>query len=163
MSSREGRSEKIQFYAQAHDLLSAALERFPRDMWQFRPAPDLWTVQEIILHITDSEANSFVRARRLIAEPGQTVLGYDEVSWASALDYHSQSTDTALELFRWLRRATADLIRDLPDSVWTHTVTHTESGQMTMDDWLDTYARHIPDHIAQMESVFQAWLKARAQ
>lgn len=28
-----------------------------------------------------------------------------------------------------------------------------------MDDWLETYARHVPDHIEQMEEVYAAWLK----
>jgi len=26
-----------------------------------------------------------------------------------------------------------------------------------MDDWLDVYDRHVPDHIAQMQAVFTAW------
>jgi hypothetical protein len=163
MTSPETRSQKIERYARAHSQLVAALERFPRDMWHFRPSPDLWTIHEIVVHITDSEANSFVRVRRLIAEPGSTVLGYDEMTWARSLDYHSQSTDTAVELFRWLRRASADLIRHQPEAVWAHTVTHSDSGLMTMDDWLETYTRHIPDHIAQMEAVHQEWLKTHAR
>jgi hypothetical protein len=30
---------------------------------------------------------------------------------------------------------------------------------MTMDDWLDVYARHIPDHVAQMQDVYEQWNK----
>jgi hypothetical protein len=28
---------------------------------------------------------------------------------------------------------------------------------MTMDDWLDVYARHVPEHIAQMREVYADW------
>jgi hypothetical protein len=152
------RADKLVRYASGYDLLAAALERYPRDMWHHRPAPDRWTIHEIVIHITDSEANSFARVRRLIAEPGQSVMAYDEAAWARALDYHSRSPETALELFKWLRRSSFELIRDQPESSWIHTIHHPENGMMTMDDWLDVYARHVPEHIAQMEAVYQDWL-----
>ena len=63
----------------------------------------------------------------------------------------------ALELFRWLRGASSPLIVDLPESVRSNTIHHSESGVMTMDDWLDTYERHIPEHIAQMQRVYDDW------
>lgn len=151
------RQAKIDLYSNAYSLLRDGLEQFPREMWQFRPSPDAWTIHELIVHITDSEANSYVRVRRLVAEPGQAVMAYDENVWARALDYHAQSTDDALELFRWLRRHSYNLIRTLPKGVWAHTIDHPENGMMTMDDWLDTYARHVPDHLAQMARVYQEW------
>jgi hypothetical protein len=151
------RQQKIETYGDAHGQLMAALERFPAAMWQFRPAPDRWTIHEIIVHITDSEANSYVRCRRLLAEPGTTVMGYDEWKWASALDYHDQSTDDALELFKWLRRKSYTLIKDQPEAVWANNVFHTESGLMDMDEWLDIYASHIPNHISQMQAVHDDW------
>ena len=102
MTSEE-RNKKIESYGTAYQRLVAALERFPREMWQFRPSPDRWTIHEIIIHIADSEANSYIRCRRFLAEPGSAVLGYDETKWAHDLRYHEQSTDDALELFKWLR------------------------------------------------------------
>jgi hypothetical protein len=155
------RQRRLETYAGAYADLCAALERFPRAMWQYRPAPERWTIHETIIHITDSEANSFVRCRRLVAEPGSTVMGYDENVWARALDYHAQSTDAALELFRWLRGNSYQLIATLPDEAWAHTVEHSDSGTMTMDDWLDTYARHVTDHIEQMAAVYADWLTAQ--
>jgi hypothetical protein len=151
------RKQKIESYGLAHPRLVAALDQFPKEMWQFRPAPDRWTIHEIIVHITDSEVNSYVRCRRFMAEPGSDVLGYDENGWARKLRYHNQSTDDALTLFKWLRQASYTLIKDLPEPVWSNTVNHTENGLMTMDDWLDTYERHIPEHIAQMQAVYNDW------
>jgi len=151
------RVQKIESYGAAYPILRNALYLLPQEMWQYRPAPERWTIHEIVVHIADSEANSYIRCRRLIAEPGSTVLGYDELRWAKELDYHAQSPEDALKLFRWLRRKSYTLIRSLPESVWTHTVEHSESGTMTMDEWLVTYERHIPDHIAQMQVNFNAW------
>jgi hypothetical protein len=157
----EERKQKIETYGTAHQLLTTAILRFPQEMWKFRPAPDRWTIHEIIIHIADSEVNSYVRCRRLIAEPGSTVLGYNEETWARDLNYHDQSPTEALELFKWLRRKSYTLIRGQPAAVWAHTVNHTENGPMTLDDWLDTYERHVPEHIAQMEAVYADWKKQK--
>jgi hypothetical protein len=157
----EERKKKIVSYGIAYQRLVSALEHLPREMWQFRPVPGRWTIHEILIHIADSEANSYIRCRRFLAEPGSTVLGYDENKWARDLRYHDQSTDDALELFKWLRLKSYNLIKDLPESIWSNTVNHTETGVMTMDDWLDTYERHIPEHVEQMKANYAVWAATR--
>ena len=152
------RVQKIESYGAAYPILRNALYLLPQEMWQYRPSPERWTIHEIVVHIADSEANSYIRCRRLIAEPGSTVLGYDEVKWASVLDYHSQSTTDALELFKWLRLKSYTLIKTLPETAWANTVHHTENGLISMDDWLDTYERHVPEHVHQMQTVYADWI-----
>jgi|SRR5579859_699618 len=157
----EERQAKIESYGQAHHELVTALGQFPAAMWQFKPDADRWSIHETVVHIADSEANSYIRCRRLIAEPGQAVLAYDENRWATALDYHAQSTDGALELFKWLRRQSYLLIRNQPAAVWAQTVLHPENGTMTLDDWLDVYERHVREHVAQMQAVYATWVAQR--
>ena len=153
----EERKARLASYGDGHTLLTQTLAQFPRAMWQFRPASGDFTIHEIIVHITDSEANSFVRARRAIAEPGSAVMGYDEMQWSRALNYHEQSPEDALELFRWLRGNTYRLVRALPAEAWSRTIVHSENGRMTLDEWLDVYDRHVPEHISQMQGVHAAW------
>lgn len=151
------RQANIERYGDAIELLKDALTRYPRAMWEYKPTATDWSIHELLVHIADSEANSYIRCRRFIAEPGATVMAYDEAQWARALNYQNQRPEDALELFRWLRGNSYRLIRDLPDSVWANSIYHPENGVMTMDDWLEVYARHIPDHIAQMDRVYRAW------
>lgn len=161
--NHQERSQKIESYGAAYQQLVVALREFPPEMWQFRPAPDRWTIHEIVIHIADSEANSYIRCRRFIAEPGKDVMAYDEEGWAKTLHYHKQSTGEALQLFKWLRLQSYNLIKTLPESIWGNTVYHPENGTMTLDDWLEVYQRHIPDHIAQMQTVYQDWLKQQRE
>jgi len=151
------RQQKIEDYGRAHTLLVAALREFPAAMWHFRATPTDWTIHEIVIHIADSEANSYARCRRAIAEPGTSVMAYDEMQWAKSLNYAAQSAADALDLFRVLRQNTYRLIQTLPEAVWAHTITHPENGVMTLDDWLDVYTRHIPEHIEQMRRNYLAW------
>ena len=151
------RRRKIESYGNAAIVLREGLRAFPRAMWTFKPAPEQWSIHETIVHIADSEANSYVRCRRLIAEPGTSVMAYNESQWASALRYHDQNTDDALTLFQWLRRNSYVLIQSLPETAWANTVYHPENGPMTLDDWLTVYERHIPEHLAQMRAVYAVW------
>ncbi len=151
------RARQLEAYGGAYERLTQALERYPREMWQYKSPVEDWSIHEIVVHITDSEANSYIRCRRLIAEPGEAVMAYDENRWATALRYTNQSTEDALQLFRWLRNNTYNLIKTLPEPLWSHTTYHPENGTMTLDDWLGVYARHIPDHIEQMDRIYEEW------
>jgi hypothetical protein len=110
-----------------------------------------------VVHIADSEANSFVRARRFIAEPGKDVMAYDESAWADTLNYVEQDPEDAIQLFRWLRGNTHKLVKNLPESTWSNTIYHPENGTMTMDDWLDIYETHVRDHVGQMREIYEEW------
>ena len=158
--SPETRALKIASYGSAYDTLVAGLAKFPAAMWDFRDAHGCWSIREHIVHIADSEANSYIRCRRLIAEPGQPLMAYDENGWASALGYSDRSVSDALELFRLLRRQTYELIQTLPESVWANTGYHPENGDMTLDDWLLVYAAHIPEHLGFMQENYDAWLQS---
>ena len=66
----QARTKKIESYGSAFDELTATLKEFPPEMWQFRDEPGCWSIHEHLVHIADSEANSYIRCRRLVAEPG---------------------------------------------------------------------------------------------
>lgn len=153
----QARSHKIESYGNAFSELAGALEKFPSEMWQFRDEHGCWSIHEHLVHIADSEANSYIRCRRLIAEPGRTLMDYDENRWASSLDYHSQSIEESLHLFQWLRSKTCTLLKSLPESAWSNTAFHPENGNMTLDDWLDVYEAHVREHIGYMDQNYDAW------
>ena len=153
----ELRIQKIESYGNAYEALVAAVGKFPREMWQFRDEHGCWSIHEHVVHIADSEANSYIRCRRLIAEPGQSLMAYDENQWASALDYHGQSVEDALDLFKWLRRQNCQLIESLTEAAWSNSGYHPENGDMTLDDWLDVYERHVPEHLQYMQENYEVW------
>lgn len=156
------RNAKIESYGRALDELDAALTEFPPEMWQFRDECGCWSIHEHIVHMADSEANSYIRCRRLIAEAGRQLMDYDENQWATALDYHRISPQAAVELLRCLRRQTYDLIRSLPESAWANTGYHPENGDMTLEDWLEVYERHIAEHIGYMRENYVAWIAGQS-
>ncbi len=164
MTSAE-RKQKIEAYGNAHKELSDVLKQFPQEVWNYKSSPDRWSIKEILVHLADSEANAFVRCRRLIAEPGKPVTVWDQNVWAKSLNYSNQNPEDALELLKWQRRTTYNILKTLPESTWSNTVTHPEHphhGEYTLDKWLDIYSRHVQSHINQMQKNYQEWKKTQA-
>ena len=157
----EERNEKLAAYAKAGRELAEALKGFPKAMWTYKPGPDRWSIHEILFHLANSEANGYIRCRRAIAEPGQSVMGYDEEKWAAELHYQDQDAEEALELFKLMRKINARLLQSLPPAAWANIMAHPERGPMTLDDWLVIYAAHTPAHIGQMNATHAAWLASQ--
>lgn len=154
----ENRADLMNLYASGYRLLKDTLKSLPEECLHFKPKPEAWSIHEIVIHLADSEANAYVRCRKLIAENGSAVAGYDQDTWAVELDYSNQKIKRAVKLFKYLRKSTTEILAQVPEDVWnTHAIVHPEHGSMTLDDWLRTYARHVPLHIGQMNRNLEAW------
>jgi hypothetical protein len=161
---REERLQKVEEYRQGYGLLGAALTEVPKDAWDFKPSAADWSVHEILVHMADSESMAALRCRKLIVEPGSTLMGYQEARWADALEYQKQDADNALQIIRLARASTYSVLKALPDEAFNHQVTHPEYKEpYTFDQWLQIYSRHIPDHIDQIRRNVELWKKHNAK
>ena len=111
-----------------------------------------WTPRQVIHHLADSEAQSYSRLRRLIAEPGTLIQGYDENKWAesSKLGYKSEDIKSAIEVFKAVRQASYELIKRLSEKDLEIEGTHSESGAYSIGKWIKTYTNHPLDHANQI-------------
>ena len=156
--NQQERNEKIELYGKGFEMLLETLKDIPREMWKFKPEPKEWSVHEVLVHLADSESNAGLRARKLIVEPGGTLMGYDQDQWTVVLDYHDQSYEDALEILRLVRKTTYDLLRKQPDEVFENSVKHSEYDEpYTFEKWLNIYSAHIPGHIEQIKNNYRIW------
>ncbi len=159
----EERIGMIEEYGRGFDLFASALADIPHEVWEFKPAPGEWSVHEVIVHMADSECEGAMRVRKLIAEPGGTLMVYDDAKWAVSLHYQDQNLDDALQLFRLARLTTYRLLQLSSDRIDTHSVIHPEAvypeydERYTLEKWLNIYTRHTRDHIGQLKQIHQAW------
>ena len=108
-----------------------------------------WSARMVVHHLADSESNSYIRVRTLLAADDPFIQGYDEEQFAHRQHY-DRPTEASLEVFRAVRTSTAELLDQLGDEDWTRAGTHCESCAYSMDDWLDIYAAHAFDHAEQI-------------
>lgn len=157
--TRDERRPILESFGRAPVLLSTALGQLPKKMWLYKPTYDRWSIHEIILHLADSEASSYIRCRHLIAEPEHLTTEFDPGRWAGSLGYFHQSTREALEVIRRLRKMTYQLLVTVPDAVWSHMVAHAVEGSISLEIWVERQERHIPHHIEQMRENYDVWIK----
>jgi hypothetical protein len=103
----------------------------------------------VIHHLADSEAQSYARLRRLVAEPlGSIIQGYDEGLWAAhpALGYERDPIETPLAVFAAVRAGSLAVLQHLEDEDLARYGEHTERGRYTIADWLAGYSKHPLDH-----------------
>ena len=113
-----------------------------------------WTARQVIHHVADSEAQSYARLRRLIAEPGTQIQGYDEAGWGEneTLGYKVFPIVHSLNVFIAVRASSLEIIKRLKPTQLENAGIHTESGEYTIKNWLETYTRHPSEHAAQIRS-----------
>jgi hypothetical protein len=155
--SPQEREALIAQYARGPEELAVALARVPKDALQWRPAPGKWSAHEVVVHCADSESNSALRIRYLLAEREPLVVGYDQDAWARLFDYHAQPLEEALEVATTARRRTVPLLHRMTPADWAKEGRHTESGRYTAEDWLRVYAAHLAGHARQIERNVEAW------
>lgn len=115
-----------------------------------RPAPDDgWTARQVAHHVAESETNSFVRLRRLVAEEAPVITGYDEGLYA-VRNHYERPVGSALAVVEAVRASNLELLEALDDAEWERAGTHSESGPYAVDDWLRIYADHPHDHAEQV-------------
>jgi hypothetical protein len=151
-------SAAVDQYARAtRELLDAA--RQITDDTLDRHVPGGWSARQVVHHVADSETQSYVRLRRLLAEPpGSLIQGYDEAAWAEcdSLGYRDLPVEHSLRVFEAVRTASLDVLGRLSEDDLDCYGEHSESGRYTLGQWLDIYTRHPRDHAAQLLEALRA-------
>ena len=155
----------IEEYGQGPDLLATAVAEIPRRAWDFKPAPTEWSVRQLVAHMTDSETLAATRLYMILAQPGSTLMSYEDEAWTKVLSYPDRSIEDTLQLFRLLRQTVHPLLKTVPDSALSNSVIHPdrvypEYGEAyNLEKWLRIYTRHVRDHIEQLHGIHAAWKK----
>jgi hypothetical protein len=108
-----------------------------------------WSPRMVVHHLADSETNSYLRLRKLLAETDPVLQGYDEAEWARVLHY-DRPIERSLAVFTAVRDASSELLDVLSEDDWVRAGTHSESGAYSVDRWLEIYADHGAAHADQI-------------
>ena len=156
---QEERQQLIAQYRGGYAAIAEALLKITPEELDAKPGPDRWSAREIVHHLADSEMTSAIRLRRLLAEERPMIQGYDQDEFARRL-YYDRPHESSLELFKYTRLATAELLERLQPADWLREGTHSESGRYSVETWLKIYADHAHKHARQIREARSAAQKA---
>lgn len=140
--------ELIEQYAAGAVQLRQAIAGLNAQQLNAFPVPATWSIQQIVLHMMDSDLIGADRMKRVAAETKPpTLIGYDETAFARGLFYDQLDPQWACDVFEKNRLLTAEILRRLPVASFQHTGMHNEHGQMTLADLLANYVEHLEHHL----------------
>jgi hypothetical protein len=118
-----------------------------------RPAPEKWSVSEIIAHLADSEFVGGFRLRFILGSPGAPVVSYDQDKWVTSGHYDQRDPQTSLAHFCVLRECNLALLKTLTPEQWKHYGMHSERGRESIGHIVRMFAGHDVNHLQQIEEI----------
>lgn len=152
------------------DLLSGVSD----EAWDFRPAPDRWSVGQCAEHIVRSEAAMFDTARDALVRPAdpqwQTKAGSKTDLLTNLLPNRGRrvqapqeirptaglSKDMVLALFRAQRASARALLRSRDLNLKAHLADNPFFGPLTAHQWLIYGPLHTERHMKQIREVMES-------
>ena len=118
-----------------------------------KPAPDKWSIVEILAHLVDAEIVGSWRMRHIIGNSAQPIQAFDQNVWASTFQYAKRDASKSLEAFRVLRENNLAMLKALPKELWENYGMHQERGKESVAHIVRMYAGHDLNHLAQIEKI----------
>jgi hypothetical protein len=118
-----------------------------------RPAPNKWSIQEILAHLADAETVLSFRARKILENDGVEIQAYNEAKWAEIGRYASAPVAESLDRIRSLRSANVRLLRSLSPQQLSQVGVHAERGRESVAHLSRLWAGHDLNHRLQIEKI----------
>lgn len=142
-------NELLARYARGGEQLRQAVEGLSPQQLRAFPVAGTWSIQQIVIHLMDSDLIGADRMKRVAAEDrAPTLIGYDETAFARELSYHELDPQKAIAVFDLNRQLTAESLRRLPADRWDRVGHHNEHPQpLSLRDLLTNYVEHLDHHL----------------
>lgn len=137
----------IDAYESGVGKVAQAIDGLTRQDLVAFPVPGTWSIQQIVLHLADSEQVFADRIKRVIAEENPALLAYDENKWTSRLHYDAQSAADACALIDLMRKQIVRVLRTLPEAALDRTGIHSEAGTISLRELVGKATAHLEHHL----------------
>ena len=151
--THEERAKAIDDIAATPDLLRAAVSGLTDEQFDTAYRPGGWTVRQLVHHVADSHMNAYTRFRLALTEENPTIKPYHEAAWAELEDARTLPVSLSLDLLDRMHRRLDVLLRATSAGSFARTLSHPDTGPMTIDALLNTYAWHGKHHTAHVTAL----------
>lgn len=129
--------------------------------WQ--PAPESWSLLEVICHLYDEEREDFrTRLDYALHRPGEPWPPIDPRGWVTGRAYNRRHLRGVLSAWLDERARSLEWLATLKSADWEASV-QAPWGAMRAGDLLAAWPAHDHLHIRQMNELHYAWHKSQAQ
>jgi DinB superfamily len=134
-------------------LLEVLLRHVPPDVSEWKPAPERWSIGEVLIHMVFIEKLYEQRVRRIVLEETPDL---PKSVAPTENELQKKSTQQSLEEFIPLRRAFVFYLHSIPSSAAGRTGQHAELGTISVSQMLHELANHDLGHLRQIAELYRA-------
>jgi uncharacterized damage-inducible protein DinB len=132
--------------------IALAVSGLPDKTLRFKPAPDKWSILEILAHLADIEILYAYRMRQMLADEKPVIAPIDQDAWARNLGYLQSNPMELVALYGLNRHANLQLLRRMKTADLDKSAYHPErKGQVTVAEIVQMMSGHGPNHLEQIE------------
>jgi hypothetical protein len=128
------------------DELHTLLRPLNAEQWRHRYAPDKWSLQELLGHITDTERIFAYRALRIGRGDTTPLPGFDQDPYVLAAEADRCDPTALLSEFIYVRQSTIAMCRTFPEAAWSRSGT-VGNGPMTTRAMIFITYGHAAHHL----------------
>lgn len=122
--------------------------------WLWRPAPDEWSLTEVMCHLRDVELEVHQHRLSTVIESEEAFIsGVSADEWAEARHYRQQDGHLARDAFLEARQHTLRMLSGLPEATWSRQGQHAFFGPTTLQELVYLAVRHDDLHWEQIKAL----------
>ena len=144
-----------EFIKNGKEFISIAKSIAPKDL-EKAPIAGEWSAAYVLHHMCDGEMHFATRYITNLAEATPNIVPFNEDVYSDRLQYAKRDALTSLAAIEGIQLAVANILAAIPESDWSRTSMHPESGLLTLKDLFAMDTRHSKSHAGQLQEIINA-------
>ena len=154
----------IKCLAQNAERIGSLVSHVADEQASWKPAPDSWSVLEVVNHLYDEEREDFrVRLDCILHKPGQPWPPIDPQGWVTARAYNQRDLAESLEGYFEERHKSIDWLMSLTNADWEKGETAPWGAVLRAGDMLAAWVAHDIHAMRQLSELHYAWTQRVAE
>ena len=144
-----------EFIKNGKEFISIAKSIAPKDL-EKAPIAGEWSAAYVLHHMCDGEMHFATRYITNLAETTPNIVPFNEDVYSDRLQYAKRDALASLAAIEGIQLAVANILAAIPESDWSRTSMHPESGLLTLKDLFAMDTRHSKSHAGQLQEIINA-------
>ena len=141
------------------ECIMALYKGVSEEQARWKPAPDKWSLLEILNHLCDEERDDFrTRLSLTLEDPERKWPAIDPEGWVEARAYNTRALEESLADFSGERARSVEWLRSLRAPGWDNEKLHPSLPPLKAGDLFASWVAHDLLHIRQIVTTRLAYL-----
>ena len=154
-SVKSSQEQLAEFIKNGDEFISIAKSISSKDLKK-TPIAGEWSAAYVLHHMCDGEMHFATRYITNLAEATPSIVPFNEDVYPDRLQYEKRDPLASLAAIEAIQFALANILGTIPESDWSRTSMHPESGLMTLAELFAMDTRHSKSHAGQLKEIIDA-------